>query len=46
MPGRDAGKLLGLTRRRDVVDAALVLLAEDGDTIVTSDPSPRFTIPA
>jgi hypothetical protein len=36
--GRAAGALLGLTRRSDVVDAALVLLAEDGDFLVTSDP--------
>ena len=37
--GRAAGELLALARRSDVVDAALVLLAEDGDRIVTSDPS-------
>ena len=37
--GRNAGKLLGATRQHDVVDAALVLLAHDGDHIVTSDPS-------
>jgi hypothetical protein len=36
--GRAAGELLGKTSRRDVIDAALVLLARDGDTIVTSDP--------
>jgi hypothetical protein len=36
--GRAAGALLGRTRRRDVIDAALVLLASDGDDIVTSDP--------
>jgi hypothetical protein len=36
--GRSAGELLAKARRRDVVDAALVLLANDGDTIVTSDP--------
>ena len=36
--GRRAGMLLGAVRRRDVVDAALVLLARDGDVIVTSDP--------
>lgn len=35
--GRAAGELLALARRRDVVDAALVLLAEDGDQIITSD---------
>ena len=36
--GRAAGELLALTRRRDVIDAALVLIAHDGDHIVTSDP--------
>lgn len=35
--GRAAGELLGATRTSDVVDAALVLLAEDGDEIVTLD---------
>jgi len=36
--GRAAGELLQRARARDVVDAAIVLLAEDGDTIFTSDP--------
>lgn len=36
--GRAAGALLARARRRDVIDAALVLLALDGDDIVTSDP--------
>jgi hypothetical protein len=36
--GRAAGALLAAARRRDVIDAALVLLALDGDDIVTSDP--------
>ncbi|MGQ0467653.1 MAG: twitching motility protein PilT [Sporichthyaceae bacterium] len=36
--GRAAGALLGRARMSDVVDAALVLLALDGDVIVTSDP--------
>jgi hypothetical protein len=36
--GRAAGELLAETRQRDVIDAALVLLAVDGDHIVTSDP--------
>lgn len=36
--GRAAGRLLGRTRAHDVIDAALVLLARDGDFIVTSDP--------
>jgi hypothetical protein len=33
--GRAAGELMGTTRTTDVVDAALVLLAADGDEIVT-----------
>jgi hypothetical protein len=37
--GRKAGRLLGRCGARDVIDAALVLLAEDGDEIITSDPS-------
>jgi hypothetical protein len=36
--GRRAGGLLGRARKRDVIDAALVLLASDGDEILTSDP--------
>jgi hypothetical protein len=36
--GRASGALLGVTDRHDVIDAALVLLARDGDQIVTSDP--------
>jgi hypothetical protein len=36
--GRAAGSLLALDRSMDVIDAALVLLADDGDDIVTSDP--------
>jgi hypothetical protein len=36
--GQRAGSLLGRVRRSDVVDAALVLLAADGDSILTSDP--------
>ena len=36
--GRAAGELLEATRRADVIDAAVVLLAEDGDQILTSDP--------
>ena len=35
--GRAAGKLLALSARSDVIDAALVLLADEGDHIVTSD---------
>ena len=36
--GRAAGELLARARRADVVDAALVLLADPGDQILTSDP--------
>jgi hypothetical protein len=36
--GQRAGVLLGRARRKDVVDAALVLLAADGDIVLTSDP--------
>lgn len=36
--GRAAGELLAIAGRRDVIDAAVVLLAADGDHIVTSDP--------
>ncbi|MGW6201966.1 hypothetical protein ACWF0M_37830 [Kribbella sp. NPDC055110] len=36
--GRRAGALLKLTGGRDAIDAAVVLLACDGDTILTSDP--------
>lgn len=35
--GRRAGELLGAAGLSDVVDAAVVLLADDGDEIVTSD---------
>jgi hypothetical protein len=35
--GRRAGALLDRARRTDVIDAAVVLLAADGDTILTSD---------
>ena len=37
--GRRAGLLLGRTRTRDAIDAALVLLAADGDVLLTSDPA-------
>lgn len=36
--GRRVGELLARAGRKDVVDAAVVLLAEDGDQIITSDP--------
>ena len=35
--GKRAGELLAKTKRTDVIDAALVLLASDGDAVVTSD---------
>lgn len=35
--GRRAGELLATTGLSDVIDAALVLLAVDGDEIITSD---------
>jgi hypothetical protein len=35
--GRAAGELLGRAKRADIIDAAVVLLANDGDEIVTSD---------
>ena len=35
--GRAAGEILALSGKSDVIDAALVLLAEDGDEIYTSD---------
>lgn len=37
--GRKAGRLLGRAGAHDVIDAALVVLAEDGDEIITSDPA-------
>lgn len=36
--GRRAGVLLGSTGQKDVLDAAIVLLARDGDEVWTSDP--------
>lgn len=44
--GRNAGKLLGAARLSDVVDAALVLLAGDGDEIVTIDTGDIKTLAA
>ena len=37
--GRRTGVLLAATATSDVIDAALVLLARDGDEIYTSDPN-------
>jgi hypothetical protein len=36
--GREAGELLASSGTADVIDAAVVLLANDGDVIYTSDP--------
>ena len=36
--GRAAGELLASARQDVVIDAALVLLANDGDRVITSDP--------
>ena len=36
--GRATGALLGQARTSDPIDGALVLIAKDGDAIVTSDP--------
>ena len=36
--GRRTGELLGVARTSDAIDASLVLVAEDGDRILTSDP--------
>ena len=44
--GRRAGVLLGRARKADVVDAALVSLAADGDSILTSDPDDLLALAA
>ncbi len=36
--GRRSGELLGKARTSDPIDAAVVLIATDGEAIVTSDP--------
>jgi len=36
--GRRAGNLLGRSGQADVIDSALICLANDGDDILTSDP--------
>ena len=36
--GCAAGELLARAKQDDVIDAALVLLANDGDRVITSDP--------
>ena len=42
--GKRAGELLAKAKKTDVIDAALVLLASDGDEIVTSDASDLETL--
>lgn len=42
--GRAAGALLARARTSDVIDAAIVLLADDGDHVVTSDPHDLKTL--
>jgi hypothetical protein len=37
--GRSAGILLGRSKTKDVIDAGLILLAEDGDLLLTTDPA-------
>ena len=37
--GRRAGQLLARAKTADVIDAAIALLASDGDELVTSDPT-------
>jgi hypothetical protein len=44
--GRRAGILLGQARKTDAIDAAVVLLATDGDMILTSDPRDLRTLVA
>jgi hypothetical protein len=44
--GRAVGRLLGLAGMSDVIDAAVVLLAGDGDEIVTVDRSDIETLAA
>lgn len=36
--GRETGTLLARSRTRDVIDAALIVIARDGDQVFTSDP--------
>jgi hypothetical protein len=42
--GKLAGVLLGLSGQADVLDAALIGLAEDGDEILTSDPGDLLSL--
>jgi hypothetical protein len=36
--GRQCGELLGITASSDPIDAAVVLIARDGEAVITSDP--------
>jgi hypothetical protein len=36
--GRRAGELLGRSNHTDPIDAAVVLIARDGEVVLTSDP--------
>lgn len=42
--GRQAGTLLGRTGGKDIIDAAVILLAADGDMLLTSDPADLFEL--
>jgi hypothetical protein len=42
--GRSAGGLLARSRTDDPIDAAVVLVADDGDTVMTSDPGDIRTL--
>lgn len=44
--GRRTGVLLRLTGGRDVIDAAVILLARDGDLVLTSDPGDLIALAA
>jgi hypothetical protein len=44
--GRRVGILLTRTRTTDVIDAAVILLAADGDFILTSDPEDLVSLAA
>lgn len=44
--GKRTGMLLGRSESSDVVDAAVVLLAEDDDLILTSDPDELVALAA
>lgn len=41
---RQVGSLLAKTRLADVIDAAVVIIANNGDRILTSDPDDLYTL--